>query len=228
MPVLVNGDTPWLVTITGTASLDTLVSPGDKAAGARRLVVPASSSAALNKQDGIINMPDDGVALHMVARVRMNSALATPGSAFIAAVGLGNDNVANNGTAAASDVGVWLKYTGSTGVWNTATAKGTSQTVTATPEAPTADTWQWVDILCVSQDWAAFWVDGSGPYITATNVPLVTDAALEPFVYCLTPAAASTAHFSVDVIRAALVTPVQDPNDWVYNLQQSQLSEIAG
>lgn len=205
-------DAAWAVSLTGTASIDNtnLVNAGDlTAAGMRRLVAPASSTARIRLNDQSMQIPDQDTAVWLSGRLSIGAGLFGHASAF-ARFGLANTNVADNGAAAATDVGVYVNF-GTNVLFDT--VRGTSFTESTGPALEAALTWYWVDIVFVSGEWAAFWFDGTGPYVHDTNIPTVGDQGLEPFAYISTPSGA-TAAIGFDVIEAQIVTPVSHPIDY--------------
>lgn len=211
-------DVAWAVARTGTASIDNtnLVNAGDlTAAGMRRLVAPASSTARIWLDDQSMRIPDQDAAVWLSGRLSIGAGLFGHASAF-ARFGLGNSNVASNGASAATDVGVYVNLSGGSTVL-TDTVRGTSFTESTGPAIEAALTWYWVDIVFVSGAWAAFWFDGSGPYVHDTNIPTVGDQGLEPFVYISTPSGV-TASIGFDVIEAQIVSPVLHASDYALTI----------
>lgn len=202
------GDTEW--TETGTGSISFHNDPGDGAAGVVDINGTTSGqSYRLRKHNRVITLGDDAVTW-ISARVALDATLL---ATHLARVGAANTNVIAGGAAAASDAGVYafFSYTfGAANVFGLEVVDGTSISNVTTGETITAGTYYWVDIVCAGGSWAALWVDGSGPWIVDTNVPGESDQAVTPFagIYMNSNAAAA---FSVDQIRAELVTPVQDP-----------------
>lgn len=197
-------DTAWSLAVTGTGSVGRATDPGSGSAGVVQLSAPVSSTARIRCYDRSIQVPTAGTALWMQARVRVDANLLDDTKSF-ARVGFGNSNIVDNGAAAGTDVGAYVLLN-SSGV-SVDTVEGTSATELLIGASITAATFMWVDILVTAGEWAAFWLDGGGPYVLDSNVPLSTDQALEPFAYVKTAAAGNTAALDVDLIDVQLVTP---------------------
>jgi len=216
----VTSDIAWGFSATGTGSTDAFGNPGAGCGGARRLLAPSSSSARIRGQNNAINAPSDGYGVWFSARARINGDFVSNESAAFR-LGLGNSNVTDAGAASATDVGAHILYAaaGSSLVYRT--TKGTSSTSNTSDYTPVADTWFWVDIVAISGEWAAFWVDGSGPYVNDTNVPLDTDEGYQPFAFvsCL---AGNTCHLLLDLIEVQLVNPVLHATDYALETEPAQ------
>lgn len=216
----VTSDIAWSFAATGTGSTDGFGNPGAGCGGVRRLLAPSGSTARIRAQNNAINAPTEGSAVWFSARARINGDFISNESAGFR-LGLGNANVTDAGAAAAADVGAYVLYTAAGSALVYTTTKGTSSTSNTSDYIPAADTWFWLDIVAVSGEWAAFWVDGSGPYVNTTNVPLDTDEGYEPFAY-LSTLAGNTSHLLLDLIEVQLVNPVLHATDYALETQPAQ------
>lgn len=113
-----------------------------------------------------------------------------------AIVGLSDTNVMTGGGAASTDAGVRVNISGLGGssvtLYTTAGVAGGD--VVATGHIPANNTWVWVDLLVAGGQWAAAWVDGSGPWVT-TAAPSTSQDSVTPHVSALY----LTGAFDVDV-----------------------------
>lgn len=216
--VTIYSDSPWAFAVTGTASIDNLTDPGDRAAGNRRLLAPANSTARVRQADRAINLPEDGTAIHMSARVRVNANLVNNENT-VAKIGLANSNVVDSGAPAGTDAAALIEIGGASPVVFR-TRNGVATTAITSGEAYPAGSWLWLDIVVVSGTWAAFWIDGSGPYVIQTDVPLSTGQAVTPFAWL--SSLTGTSHFILDLIDVDLVGPVASPVDYALDATSAQ------
>lgn len=201
-----SADNPWLT--AGTGSVASVNDPGEGCAGVIAVSAASGQRHRIRRLDRAISVPADQ-ALWLRARVSGNANLVTSGSG-VAYVGLANNEAIDGDGPAANDSAV-LAFIETNMAWQYSSFRGTSTTDAQSGEPVTAAAYTWVDIMVVSGSWAAFWFDGSGPYVTDTNVPQVGDEGVTPFVDIVGFTGTST--LNVDLMVTEMVFPVQHPAD---------------
>lgn len=95
--------------------------------------------------------------------------------------------------------------------WTLQTIAGGSSTVDSTsiPTGPTAGVYQTFDIVLVSGTYAAFWVDGDGPYVATLTVP---SAATGVWVFLQNSTAGASRAIVVDFARVEYVSNLVNPS----------------
>lgn len=212
-----DGDGNWNGVIAGSGSITDFDDPGQGGAGAVALTAPAASEARIRKLAAAVNLPDDGAALWMRARVAGNNALVSSGLGT-ARVGLGTLGVITS-TTAAGDHGVYASY-GTGNPWQlTALEDPTATVVVAGGDTPAVApaAWDWIDLVVVADAWAALWVNGSGPWAVTANLGSAGSAAVTPFV--TVDSDSGTCVLYADLVAVDLVNPVNDPTDYALGLQ---------
>lgn len=191
---------------TDTGLLVPLTDPADFAGGIQ-LVATYPATAYLRKLDRQIALPSDRV-FWLSARVTAAAASS------ILRVGLADRGGMDPATAAAStDAAVFAQLDTTVGATNRlSVASGTSTTNTTTGESFSTATPAWVDVMVQGGQWAAMWVDGSGPWACNTNVPDTSRRSVTPFVSIDTQVAGSTgAH--IDCVTVEQVSQAINPYD---------------
>lgn len=180
-------------------------------AGTIQLLNTAPNRAYMRKKDRAIALSDDRVFWFSA---RLAGGSGTP----LIRVGLADDRALDDGTAATStDAAVYAQLDVSGGASNLlASTSGTSTSTVATGESyvslPSPPTW--IDVLVRGGQWAAMWVDGSGPWMLNTNIPS-PDAgtrAVSPFVSVINQSGGN-AVVAVDCVTVEQVSQAVSPYD---------------
>lgn len=169
------GNTGWTLGGVGTAS--TPNNPSDGNGVLRMTHTAVSNPVFIRKTLQMVTLTATRV-YHMAARVRIDNLTYSS-----IAVGLADTRVINNSAPAATDAAAFAWLSGAGGSYNTLyTAAGGSGTSTSAGEQVADSTWVWVDVMVAGGQWAAMWVDGSGPWFSTTNVPSTSQDSVTPFV----------------------------------------------
>lgn len=126
-------------------------------------------------------------------------------------VGLGVSNVMLGGAPAATDAQVAASLMSASGTNVLYTTAGTSTSTLSTGEFTVNNTWLWVDVMVAGGQWAAMWVDGSGPWSTTTDVPSTAQDSVTP--YLLVSNRGASTRLDIDYASMATVdlTTTADP-----------------
>lgn len=189
-----------------TLSLVSLTDPTDMAGGIQ-LTATYPATSYLRKLNRQIALADDRI-YWVSARVSAYAASS------ILRVGLADLGGMDPGTPAAStDSAVFAQLdTTVSGQNRLSVASGTSTTDVATGETFSASTPAWVDVMVMGGQWAAMWVDGSGPWMTNSNVPDTDTRWVTPFVSVATQVAGVTGAF-IDCVTVEQVSQAVSPYD---------------
>ena len=178
-------------------SLSNPADPSDGCGVLRLTTVTTGDLYFLRKTLQLVTLESDRV-YWLSARVRQSADLGGMD------VGFAVSNWLNLGAAAASDAASVVSLSSAENV--VLTAKGTSENVVATGESSAADTWVWVDVMVAGGQWAAGWVDGSGPWVSDVEVPGTSEESVTPYIGVGSDGAGNT----VDVDYCALAVVDQD------------------
>lgn len=197
------GNTGWRAGGT-TGSLSTPANPTDGNGVLRLTNNNAGSRYFIRKSLKMVTLSDTRV-YWMAARVRQSDASVSM------RVGLAESNVMDTGgTGAATDANVGMFVLGAASTSQLQTIAGAGVTTTDTGESAAADTWIWIDVMVAGGQWAAGWVDGSGPWYTTTDVPSASQDSVTPYV---NSGSAGTNNVDVDYVMLAQVSPANSPVD---------------
>lgn len=179
------GDTPWVIQGSGGTRIQDATTLGN-ALGVVRYLTNATTNnfVAESKDSDAFAMLTPPAALWWSGRCAINTL-----TSHVARWGVGSTPMWNV-TGANHDSVTW-EYASNIGAnWTIATAatSGFSRLDTGIPAD--ADTWHDFDLVFVPGEWAAGWIDGSGPYISTTAIPTSTDA-LQPGLISFTLANAA-------------------------------------
>lgn len=189
-----------------TLSLVSMTDPTDMAGGIQ-LTATYPATSYLRKLNRQIALASDRI-YWVSARV------AAYAASSILRVGLADLGGMDPGIPAAStDSAVFAQLdTTATGANRLSVASGTSTTDVTTGETFSASTPAWVDVMVLGGQWAAMWVDGSGPWMTNTNVPTTGTRWVTPFVSVATQVAGVTGAF-IDCVTVEQVSQAVSPYD---------------
>lgn len=176
-PVTTTYEVDGWVTNSPVSFPNPMTDPADMA-GAVTLGADAGEVIFLRREDRQITLPDDRV-FWFSARVQaegINSSIIRAGLADLGAMNTATGPSAN-------DSGVYAELVSDASTTNSLTVvSGVSSTSESTGERFSASAPQWVDVMVVGGQWAAMWVNGSGPWMVNTDVPGVGTRSLTPFV----------------------------------------------
>lgn len=200
------GNTGWTAGGDAGGSLSTPNNPTD-GNGVLRLTntTAAGNGYFIRKTLAMVTLASDR-CYWMSARVRPSAAL----NGFY--VGLA-DTATMTGGSGSARAGVFaILLDEASGTSNVLyTRKGGTLTTVSTGEYAADDTWTWVDVMVVGGQWAAMWVDGSGPWVNDTAVPGTGEDSVTPFISCQNIAASTS--LDVDYVELSMVTPVNNPDE---------------
>lgn len=176
-------------------------------AGAIELRSAAPDRAMMRKRVDQIDLVDDRV---FWVAARLVGGYDSP----IIRVGLANTGALyDTAPPASTDAAVYAQLDATGSASNLlAAVTGTSTSTTETGESyavlPSPPTW--VDVMVAPGQWAAMWVEGSGPWMVNTDVPV--DVSVTPFVTVVGPGGAM-AEVVIDTITVEQVSQAISPYD---------------
>lgn len=199
------GDSSWNGAGTGTITLPS--DPSDAAGMVRLSPTTGGNNYYIQKRDRQVELNADRV-YWLTARVRANDA-----NTWIR-VGLGNSDVINSAvyTPASTDAGAVAFIDASGTLYtNMNTYRGTTVTGVTSGEEAAQDVWMWVDLMVAGGQWAALWVNGSGPWFNTTEVPDTTVRSVTPFFEVFSNSGAISG--DIDLMALSSVWPANSPVD---------------
>lgn len=184
------GDTGWIE--GGSGGSITTVNDVTDAVGSLRVTATDADTYYLRKSNRRVLLNPERV-YWLTARFRPNN------DTEFEAVDVGlSDDVAGSPTSLAFVLLAEQDGNNIVGV-----ASGASDSSVDTGESVETGIWTWVDLMIAPGQWAAGWVDGSGPWIVTENVPDDTTQAVTP--YFQVQSLVGDVSADLDVITLAIV-----------------------
>lgn len=200
------GETGWVAGGDAGGSLSTPANPTD-ASGALRLTnTTVGTGYYIRKSHQMVTLTNTR-CVWMSARVRTS----VPADGVF--IGLADPlamSMTTGSLSTAAGTSLVLYTPSSTGTI-LVTISGVNSQSSLAGEGISADTWVWADVMVVGGQWAAVWVDGSGPWVSTSVLPDTTRDSVTPYVSVRNAGASNT--LDVDYVSLSLVdlTTTADP-----------------